>query len=155
MSVTESLKADEEIGERQPPSDFFNEDNFSGYSMLERILARLAPIKLNFLQIMLNFWSNLRPEIQQIHCSTSTFTWYGPVWFFLSEKWWNNINWIRNIQQTSILKTLLSVATYLLHSFFLSIKEDFAIVELKMDRLPTERFKRYIVKGKLDLVGKM
>ncbi|XP_057664500.1 pickpocket protein 28-like [Diorhabda carinulata] len=35
------------------------------------------------------------------------------------------------------------------------IEEDYAIVDLQLDRLPTERFKRNVVRGKLDLVVSM
>jgi hypothetical protein len=36
---------------------------------------------------------------------------------------------------------------------FFSFSEEFAIVDLSLERLPTERFKRNVVRGKLDLVG--
>ncbi|RZC35102.1 degenerin del-1 [Asbolus verrucosus] len=37
----------------------------------------------------------------------------------------------------------------------IGISEDFAVVELSLERLPTERFKRNVVRGKLDLVVSM
>lgn len=37
----------------------------------------------------------------------------------------------------------------------LGIQEEFAVVELSLDRLPSERYKRNVIKGKLDLVVSM
>lgn len=39
------------------------------------------------------------------------------------------------------------------NTFVFRIAEDYAIVELSLEHLPTERFKRNVVRGKLDLVG--
>lgn len=41
-----------------------------------------------------------------------------------------------------------------IYIFPCSIELDYAVVELILARLPTERFKRNVVRGKLDLVGK-
>lgn len=44
---------------------------------------------------------------------------------------------------------------YIVHIHYIyRIKEDFAAIEFTLERLPSERFKRNVVHGKLDLVGK-
>lgn len=46
------------------------------------------------------------------------------------------------------------VLVYICIVYIYRIKEDFAAIELTLERLPSERFKRNVVHGKLDLVGK-